>query len=223
VYRNAAAISLPRTARSIWTDGRAIQDAQPGDIIVFDTVGGAASHVAILLDDNTIIHAVSQGPRTGVIISPVTDRYFSPRVMGMRTFISQAVPAAPAVQAETLPPERSPQAAVEAEAVDYLALTISARPEISSDRIPIARGSTLRFAITNETGRDEIFELLFYKVDMDPGKNVTLMSGRMSIRNHQMLETSTVTFLDEGQYRFIIKSRDNRKLVERTWRVIPAQ
>ncbi|MDR1211111.1 MAG: C40 family peptidase, partial [Spirochaetaceae bacterium] len=89
VYNAAAGISLPRTSKNIWASGETVRTAaaQPGDLIVFDTVGGAPSHVAILLDDETMIHAVSQGPRTGVIISPVQDRYFAPRIMGMRSFI----------------------------------------------------------------------------------------------------------------------------------------
>ncbi|MDR2494860.1 MAG: C40 family peptidase [Spirochaetaceae bacterium] len=90
VYRTAAGIDIPRSSRSIWDQGRLIEmtKAQPGDIVVFaGRRGRAVDHVAILLDDRSIIHAVSQGPKTGVIISPLTDRYFGPRILGARTFI----------------------------------------------------------------------------------------------------------------------------------------
>jgi cell wall-associated NlpC family hydrolase len=90
VYRTAAGIELPRSSRSIGVSGQSIQmtEAQPGDIIVFAArKGGTIDHVAILLDDTSVIHAVSQGPKTGVIISPLQDRYFGPRILGAKTFI----------------------------------------------------------------------------------------------------------------------------------------
>jgi hypothetical protein len=229
VYRAAADIPLPRTSKNIWASGETVRNAaaQPGDIIVFDTVGGAPSHVAILLDDETMIHAVSQGPRTGVIISPLGDRYFAPRVMGMRTFIRAAqrpdgpqVPVAPAQadpgQADSSP---APQAG-QNEGAELVGLTIAGRPVISSDRIPIAQGSAVRFAITNGSGRDGIFEILFYKVDPDPAKHVTISQGRLAIKNNEMVETPVFDFAETGQYRLIIKTNDNRKLIERTWRVL---
>jgi probable lipoprotein NlpC len=68
-------------------------EAQPGDIIVFAArKGGAVDHVAILLDEGSIIHAVSQGPKTGVIISSLQDRYFGPRILGAKTFIISVEP-----------------------------------------------------------------------------------------------------------------------------------
>ncbi|MDR2484182.1 MAG: C40 family peptidase [Treponema sp.] len=90
VYRTAAGIEIPRSSRSIWASGQSIQitEAQPGDIVVFATrTGGTVDHVAILLDNNSVIHAVSQGPKTGVIISSLADRYFGPRILGVKSFI----------------------------------------------------------------------------------------------------------------------------------------
>jgi cell wall-associated NlpC family hydrolase len=95
VYRIAVGIELPRSSRSIWASGQSIQmaEAQPGDIIVFAArKGGAVDHVAILLDEGSIIHAVSQGPKTGVIISSLQDRYFGPRILGAKTFIISVEP-----------------------------------------------------------------------------------------------------------------------------------
>ena len=92
VYRNATGIELPRSSRNIWNAGKTtakINEALPGDIVVFvSRVGGTSvDHVAILLDENSIIHAVSSGPKTGVIISPITDKYFGPRILGIASFI----------------------------------------------------------------------------------------------------------------------------------------
>jgi hypothetical protein len=231
VYTAAAGIPLPRTSKNIWTSGEAVRiaAAQPGDIIVFDTVGGAPSHVAILLDDETMIHAVSQGPRTGVIISSIRDRYFAPRIMGLRSFLGPGPAASgPGPQDQSRPqPSTAPvqtnsgrTAPPQGEGAELVGLTISGRPVVSSDRIPIALGSVVRFALTNGSGRDGVFEILFYKVDPDPAKHVTISQGRIEIKNNEMAETPAFTFAENGQYRLIIKTNDKRKLLERTWRVV---
>jgi peptidoglycan endopeptidase LytE len=94
VYRTAAGITVPKSSRSIWDTGKPVEPeaAKPGDIMVFNTVGNTASHVGILLEDGSLIHAVSSGPRTGVIISPRADRYFGPRILGFRSFIGGGTP-----------------------------------------------------------------------------------------------------------------------------------
>jgi cell wall-associated NlpC family hydrolase len=92
VYRTAVGISIPRSSKALWAAGEPVQmaAARPGDIIVFNTAGGSANHVAILLDKGSVIHAVSSGPRTGVIISSLRDRYFGQRIMGARSYIVPA-------------------------------------------------------------------------------------------------------------------------------------
>lgn len=123
VYRAATGIELPRTSRNIWASGQLIPiaEAQPGDIVVFSgRKGSAVDHVAILLDSTSVIHAVSQGPKTGVIISPLTDRYFGPRILGVKTFIIPLaeepppadLPAVPAAEPEPAPPAE-PEIALE--------------------------------------------------------------------------------------------------------------
>jgi cell wall-associated NlpC family hydrolase len=98
VYKSAASLDLPRNSKQQWAAGMPIKlsEALPGDVIVFDTTGaGGPSHVAIFLGDGKLIHAISDGPKTGVVISGLNDRYFGPRVIGYRLFLSpQASPAA---------------------------------------------------------------------------------------------------------------------------------
>jgi cell wall-associated NlpC family hydrolase len=88
VYRTAVGIELPRTSKTIWASGPSIgiAEAKMGDIVVFASKG-IINHVAILLDADSVIHAVSLGPKTGVIISPLKDRYFGPRIIGVRSFL----------------------------------------------------------------------------------------------------------------------------------------
>jgi cell wall-associated NlpC family hydrolase len=93
VYHNALNMEVPRSSHGVWTSNAKtikLEDALPGDILVFSTnKGGKGSinHVAILLDKNSMIHAVSDGPKRGIIISPLADNYFAPRFVGVKTFL----------------------------------------------------------------------------------------------------------------------------------------
>ncbi|QQO10189.1 C40 family peptidase [Breznakiella homolactica] len=224
VYRTAANITVPRTSKTIWSGGQSVRvaAAQPGDIIVFDTVGGAASHVAIILDNETMIHAVSSGPKTGVIISPLQDRYFAPKVMGVRSFIAAAPERPGETPSVSAPAPAGPAAEPLRQdlAVESLGFTITNEPVIFSDKIPAATGSGIQFVITNGTGSDGTFEILFYKMDPDPSKHKTLRQIRVSIKAGRMVEMAPFVFTEPGQYRLILKTHNNLKRVERTWQVV---
>lgn len=242
VYGKATGLIIPRTSKAIFASGVPIKPAQalPGDILVFDTVGGAPSHVALVLDSKSMIHAASAGPVTGVIVSPLTDRYFAPRVIGAREFLEGAVPMpAPEAPAPTKPaptqpaaprptPERPAPArpaptqpvVEEGPVVSTVGFSITDETSIFTDKIPAATGTALQFAVTNDTGVDGVFEILFYKMDLDPSKNQTLRRDRVRIPAGKMVEVDPYTFTEPGQYKLILKTHDNIKRVERTWRVI---
>ena len=218
VYHSVAGISLPRSSGGIWSAGAGVKlaDAKPGDVVVFNTVGQTASHVAILLDKDSLIHAVSEGPRTGVIISPITDRYFGPRIMGVRSFISQgtAPPRAPQGPGKPASPEPlSP-------GIEVLGLTITRERSIYSDKIPAVLGSAIRFALTNDTGEDGTFEVLFYKMHWNPALVTTLRRERAEIKAGETLLEEALVFTEPGQYKLIVKTASNLKLIERVWRVV---
>lgn len=100
VYRRAADLELPRNSRQqaeagTVIDGNGLDDsnAKPGDLFVFDTVGsGAVSHVAIYLGGDSFIHALSEGPQTGVVITPTNNPSFAKKYLGARYYIVSAVP-----------------------------------------------------------------------------------------------------------------------------------
>jgi hypothetical protein len=152
----------------------------------------------------------------------------------MRSFIGpvqagppaqDAVPGTSAVQANPAGPDRTNPAgqtppANRLDNAELVGLTISGRPVISSDHIPIAQGSAIRFAVTNGSGRDGVFEILFYKVDPDPARHITISQSRLEIKNGEMAETPVFTLAENGRYRLIVKTNDNRKLIERTWRTV---
>jgi len=110
VYAHAAEIDIPRNSKAQWAAGMPVgkDEVKPGDVFVFDTVGGGSpSHVAIFLGEDKMVHAVSEGPRTGVIVSPTSDRYFGPKMIGARYFIVSAFPAAAGQAAAAQPAQAS--------------------------------------------------------------------------------------------------------------------
>jgi len=72
-----AGISLPRTAAEMYAVSTRISDSERkiGDLVFFK-VGSSVSHVGIYLGNNQMINAASDGPRTGVVISKLTEPYW---------------------------------------------------------------------------------------------------------------------------------------------------
>lgn len=70
-------ITLPRTAALMYSEAQKISDSerQKGDLIFFKD-GSNVSHVAIYLGNNRVIHCISDGPKTGVVESELTERYW---------------------------------------------------------------------------------------------------------------------------------------------------
>lgn len=68
--------NVPRISKDWMLHGVTIQeDFHPADILLFAD-HGVIFHVAIYIGDNFFIHAASQGPKTGVIISSLDEPYW---------------------------------------------------------------------------------------------------------------------------------------------------
>jgi cell wall-associated NlpC family hydrolase len=84
VFQMGLGLTLPRTAKAISRTGRVIprEDLQPGDLVFFNTMRRAFSHVGIYLGNNRFIHA----PRSGeeVRIDNLYDYYWIHRFNGAR-------------------------------------------------------------------------------------------------------------------------------------------
>lgn len=82
VFHNAANLTLPPTARAIAQIGKSVKrdELQPGDLVFFNTLKKAFSHVGIYLGDNKFIHA----PRTGktVQVDSMQNSYWASRFEG---------------------------------------------------------------------------------------------------------------------------------------------
>lgn len=84
VFKHAAQISLPPSARTISEMGKAVkrEDLQPGDLVFFNTLRATFSHVGIYLGNNQFIHAPRAGSK--VRVENLDDRYWKTRYNGAK-------------------------------------------------------------------------------------------------------------------------------------------
>lgn len=95
VFQQATNLTLPHGARAISQLGQAIplEQLQPGDLVFFNTLKSAFSHVGIYLGDGRFIHAPSSGG--GIKVVDMNDRYWANRFNGARRLpVSTEQPAA---------------------------------------------------------------------------------------------------------------------------------
>ena len=93
VFREAASIQLPRSAKAIYSAVTIVSSDQleEGDLVFFKTTGdGSISHVGIYIGRNQFIHAASDGSNTGVIASSLTEKYYKNCYAGVGKVISTA-------------------------------------------------------------------------------------------------------------------------------------
>ena len=84
VFEQAANLTLPHGARAISQLGQSIpvEQLQPGDLVFFNTLKTAFSHVGIYLGDGRFIHAPSSGG--GIHVVNMNDSYWAKRYNGAR-------------------------------------------------------------------------------------------------------------------------------------------
>ena len=85
VFQQISGIKLPRDSKAISEATQPLDqsDLQPGDLVFFNTLNHAFSHVGIYLGDDRFVHATSS--RTGsVMISRLSDPYWHERFDGAR-------------------------------------------------------------------------------------------------------------------------------------------
>jgi len=84
VFRETMGLVLPRTSKEISRTGEPVDksELEPGDLVFFNTMRHAFSHVGIYLGDHQFVHA----PRTGrvVRVEDLRDRYWAKRYNGAR-------------------------------------------------------------------------------------------------------------------------------------------
>jgi hypothetical protein len=205
-YKEATGYAIPRSSTEIFRTGKKIEreSLQPGDIIVFDTTGrGKASHVALYLNDTSMIHSVSGGSKTGVIISPLTDRYFAPRIIGYRSFVAANLTAMNMVKGFG-----------DSRPVTDFDLDISERASSMRNELPIAAGTGVRFDLYNETGKPGDFELFFYPLGAGRSQG-DRESFSLGVKEDHL---SRAFYPGPGQYKLEVLSGGTVHL-EQSWKV----
>ncbi len=93
VFRNALGLDLPRTAREMSSMGDKVtrQDLKPGDLVFFNTMRRAFSHVGIYVGDGQFLHSATRGG--GVRIGDLSDSYWSKRFNGARRLLDDEAQA----------------------------------------------------------------------------------------------------------------------------------
>jgi hypothetical protein len=88
VYRGVPGVDLPRTSEAMSRSGRRIDRAAlgPGDLVFFNTLGRAWTHVGIYLGDGRFVHAPAR--RGQVRIEGLDDPYWRARYSGARRLIA---------------------------------------------------------------------------------------------------------------------------------------
>ncbi|MDI3515653.1 MAG: C40 family peptidase [Gammaproteobacteria bacterium] len=89
VFRNAVGLNLPRTANEMAKLGDQIgrQELKPGDLVFFNTMRRAFSHVGIYLGDGKFVHAPSSGGK--VRVENISNRYWAQRFNGARRLLDE--------------------------------------------------------------------------------------------------------------------------------------
>jgi cell wall-associated NlpC family hydrolase len=85
VFRQTSGIVLPRDSHAISEAAQPLAKIEllPGDLVFFNTLNRAFSHVGIYLGDDRFVHAASS--RSGaVMVSNLNDRYWRERFDGAR-------------------------------------------------------------------------------------------------------------------------------------------
>jgi len=84
VFREGLGMVLPRSSKEMSKSGQEVsrEELRPGDLVFFNTMRRAFSHVGIYLGDNQFVHA----PRTGgrVRIEDLNHSYWTKRFNGAR-------------------------------------------------------------------------------------------------------------------------------------------
>ena len=77
-FRDALNYRIPRTSDGIynWAEKISKADLQIGDLVFFITTGPEVSHLGIYAGDGRFIHSASEGPRTGVMYSHLSEAYW---------------------------------------------------------------------------------------------------------------------------------------------------
>ncbi len=91
VFNNSIGINLPRTAKEMSSVGEKIasfNNLKPGDLVFFNTMRRAFSHVGIYIGDNKFLHAPRKGAK--VRVETLDKSYWTKRFNGARRVLVES-------------------------------------------------------------------------------------------------------------------------------------
>ena len=93
VYQGALGLVLPRRSEDISRKGESVSldQLRPGDLVFFNTLRRAFSHVGIYIGANRFVHAPSRGGQ--VRVEHIDNRYWMSRFNGARRIAASEAPA----------------------------------------------------------------------------------------------------------------------------------
>jgi len=97
VFHDEAGLDLPRGVQALFKSRPpAASPLHIGDVVFFDTSSDpspfAATHVGVYAGAGAFVHAASEGSRTGVIVSALSNPYYRIRFLGARRFVQWRAP-----------------------------------------------------------------------------------------------------------------------------------
>jgi len=100
--------NLPRLSRDMNSLGKEVEPGQwkPCDLLFYATGSDSKriNHVALWYGDDMLIHSVSNGPETGVIITRASSKYWKDRYVSARRVLPEEETAPGEITAASLPP-----------------------------------------------------------------------------------------------------------------------
>ena len=90
VSRESIGVQLPRTTQAIYNFCSTVsaKEREAGDLVFFKTTAsGKISHVGLYIGNSQFIHAASDGPNTGVIISSLKEGYWKSHYFETRRYL----------------------------------------------------------------------------------------------------------------------------------------
>ena len=93
VFREAVGLALPRRAEEMSRVGEHVneEELRPGDLVFFNTLRRAFSHVGIYIGEGRFVHAPSTGKEVSVEV--IDRRYWQHRFNGGRRLLAEEAPA----------------------------------------------------------------------------------------------------------------------------------
>ncbi len=175
IARKSAKVQLPRSSHAIYRFVEHISDdeIEAGDLLFFSaSSSGRMTHVGLYIGEGKMIHAASDGPKTGVIVSSLDEHYWKTYYVGAGRFVPSAKSAAGGKTSNGSDKQKT-GAPSSGENSEKKTNGTTADAETAASGKSDKESGEKTVADSGESGRDESSEFIrtdTVKVDADPKK-----------------------------------------------------